>query len=232
MYAGDQFTDAIDRTICYAFTSVKDHGRSDSCWSLSATGGIMRQAYNDTRPWCPHVRRRPICPCHRSDHFYVLASIEDHGQSGSCWSFSATGSIRRQAYLETRLWCHFNADMNWMMPLTGLFWVQSPQSRLTNSAPHAGPSQPLDLFSSEPWCLLYERVYNGDKVNAEQQAWYIANATHIAEHNAKSETFQLGGTQFIDLRQEKYWAVAGLGFKASDDRHTTTLDLGNTCTPT
>ena len=138
----------------------------------------------------------------------------------------------RQACIGVAPWCHLYADVKLTMPLTGLFLVQSLQSRFRDSVPHDGPSQPLELFPSEPRCLLYERVYNGDRVNATQEAWYIANATHIAEPNAKSGTFQLGGTQFIDLSQEKYWTVAGLGFKASDDRHTTTPNLGATCTPT
>ena len=51
---------------------------------------------------------------------------------------------------------------------------------------------------------MYAGHFNGDKVNAAQEAWYIANATHIAEHNAKSETIQLGGTQFTNLSQEEF----------------------------
>ena len=81
------------------------------------------------------------------------------------------------------------------------------------------------------WCHLYERAYNGDKANEAQEAWYNANATHCGIH-CKSETFQLGGTQLIDLSQEKYWTVVGLGFKTSDDRHATTLKFGAACTPT
>ena len=73
---------------------------------------------------------------------------------------------------------------------------------------------------------MYAGHYNGDKINTAREAWYSANATHIAEHNAKSETFQLGGTQFVDLSQEKYWTTAGLGFKASGDRIITALNFG------
>ena len=55
---------------------------------------------------------------------------------------------------------------------------------------------------------MYAGHYNGDKVNEAQEPWFNANASHIAEHNATSEIFQLGGTQFVDLSKEKCWVVA------------------------
>ena len=66
-------------------------------------------------------------------------------------------------------------------------------------------------------------MYNSDVDNVAHESWKNTNATHSVEHNAKSQTSQLGGTQFIDLRQEEDWTAAGLGFKASCDM---ALNLG------
>ena len=121
---------------------------------------------------------------------------------------------------------HLYANVNFTIPLTCLFLVQSLQSRFRDSAPHADSSQPLEMFPADFWCLLYVRVFNGDGVNAEQQAWYIANATHIAEHNAKSETFQLGSTQSNVLCQKECWTAAG-----APEEHTTFCSCARGTTP-
>ena len=71
-----------------------------------------------------------------------------------------------------------------------------------------------------------KKEYNSDEDDAAHEAWYNANAIHIAEHNAKGDTFQLGVAQCNDLSQEMYRTAAGLGFKASADRDGVTQNFG------
>ena len=42
-------------------------------------------------------------------------------------------------------------------------------------------------------------MYNGDEDNAAHEARFNTNAAHIAEHNTKGESLQLGLNQFTDL---------------------------------
>jgi len=72
----------------------------------------------------------------------------------------------------------------------------------------------------------YGKVYNGDEEDAAHEGRFNTNAAHIAEHNSKGESLQLGLNQFTDLSQEEYRTAAGLGFKASADRHAAAPNLG------
>ena len=86
---------------------------------------------------------------------------------------------------------------------------------------------------TELWCHLCVHRCRGEMHHYNvrlREAWNNANAIHNAEHNHKSKTCQLGGTQFIDLFidscQREYWTAARFGPTASADMHTTTLNLG------
>merc|ERR1712166_1552061 len=48
----------------------------------------------------------------------------------------------------------------------------------------------------------------------------------MGEHNSQGESLQLGYNQFTDLTQEQYRLGAGLGFKASAERHGSAPNLG------
>ena len=106
------------------------------------------------------------------------------------------------SYLATCLWTSM-----WLLPSPThhVLMALTPQS----STGSAGGTIQASLgygkteHQSRSECKdTYGRVYNGDKVDAAQEVWNNANATYIWEHNANSETFQLRGTQFIDLSQE------------------------------
>jgi len=66
----------------------------------------------------------------------------------------------------------------------------------------------------EAYKQQYGKFYNGEEEDA-RRAQFEVNAAHIAEHNAKGESLQLGLNQFTDLTQDEYRVAAGLGYKAS-----------------
>jgi cathepsin L len=68
--------------------------------------------------------------------------------------------------------------------------------------------------SFEEYKQEYGKFYNGQEDDA-RRATFETNSRHIAEHNAKGESLQLGYNQFTDLTQEEYRAAAGLGYKAT-----------------
>merc|ERR1711971_441411 len=55
----------------------------------------------------------------------------------------------------------------------------------------------------EEYKAQYGKFYNGDE-DASRRAQFEINTQHIAEHNAKGESLQLGLNQFTDLTQEQY----------------------------
>jgi cathepsin L len=66
----------------------------------------------------------------------------------------------------------------------------------------------------EAYKAQYGKFYNGDEDQA-RRATFETNTQHIAEHNAKGESLQLGLNQFTDLTQDEYRVAAGLGYKAT-----------------
>jgi len=72
----------------------------------------------------------------------------------------------------------------------------------------------------------FQKVYNSDDEDAAHQAQFEINSAHIEEHNSQGESLQLGYNQFTDLTQEQYRRAAGLGFKASAERHGSAPNLG------
>jgi C1A family cysteine protease len=69
----------------------------------------------------------------------------------------------------------------------------------------------------EEYKAQHGKFYNGEEDDM-RRATFETNSQHIAEHNAKGESLQLGYNQFTDLTPEEYKVAAGLGYKPSAQR--------------
>ena len=129
------------------------------------------------------------------------------------------------------IWQHASATFTfseqWLSDCSQMEHFPSPSTSLTTAlrtAVKRATAQRLftESRSQSEYKESYGQVYNSDVDNVAHEVSNNVNGEHIVEHNAKSETFQLGSTQSSDLCQKEYWTAAGHSFTASADMHTTT----------
>jgi len=90
---------------------------------------------------------------------------------------------------------------------------------------NTSPALAASGMSWEEYKMQYGKTYNGQEEDA-RRAQFEINSQHIAEHNAKGSSLQLGFNQFTDLTQDEYRVAAGLGYKPSARRMGSMPHLG------